>query len=63
MKNKNIRPISKGGCDVFENIVICHRDTNEEKANSFPHWQANGERYKAIRVKGSRTAYKVVEDN
>ena len=59
----HIRPISKGGSDVLENIVICHRDTNEEKANSFPHWQANGKRYKATRVRGSRTSYEVVEDN
>ena len=28
----HIRPLSAGGCDVPENIIICHRDTNEEKA-------------------------------
>lgn len=27
----HIRPLSAGGCDVLENIIICHRDTNEEK--------------------------------
>ena len=34
----HIRPLSKGGSDVLENIIICHRDTNAEKANHFPHY-------------------------
>lgn len=58
----HIRPLSQDGSDVIENIIICHRDTNEEKANNFPHWKANGKRYHAIRVKGSRVAYRIVED-
>lgn len=58
----HIRPLSKGGADVLENIVVCHRDTNEEKADDFPHWKANGKRYKAVRVKGSRVAYEIYED-
>ena len=29
----HIRPLSKGGADILENIVVCHRDTNKEKAN------------------------------
>jgi hypothetical protein len=58
----HIRPLSKGGEDVLENIEICHRDTNEEKADSFPHWKTNGKRFKAIRVKNSKKAYKIVED-
>ncbi len=59
----HIRPLSKGGSDVLENIIICHRDTNAEKGDKFPAWKANGKRYHAVRVKGSRTAYEVVEDN
>jgi hypothetical protein len=58
----HIRPLSKGGCDILENIIICHRDTNEEKADSFPHWKANGIRFKAIRVKGNRNEYDIEED-
>lgn len=27
----HIRPLSIGGSDVLENIIVCHRDTNEEK--------------------------------
>ena len=44
------------------NIVICHRDTNEEKADSFPYWKANGKRFHAHRVRGSRVEYEIVED-
>lgn len=58
----HIRPLSKGGADVLDNIIICHRDTNEEKADKFPHWEANNRRFHAVRVKGSRVAYEIIED-
>lgn len=58
----HIRPFSAGGCDVLDNIIICHRDTNEEKADHFPHWKANGAHYHARRVKGSRVKYEIIED-
>ena len=58
----HIRPLSLGGANVLDNIVICHRDTNEEKADCFPHWKANGNKYHAVRVRGSRVAYDVIED-
>ena len=58
----HIRPISDGGSDARDNLVICHRDTNEEKADNFPHWKANGRAFKAIRVKGSKIAYRIVND-
>ena len=58
----HIRPLSKGGSDILENIIICHRDTNEEKADKFPHWEANNIRFHAVRVKGSRVAYEIIED-
>ncbi len=59
----HIRPLSKGGSDILENIIICHRDTNEEKNNSFPHWKTNGTRYMAIRVRGTRNAYEIYKQN
>lgn len=37
-------------------------DTNEEKADHFPHWKANGTHYHARRVKGSRVKYEIIED-
>ncbi len=58
----HIRPLSQGGKDILGNIVICHRETNAEKADSFPHWKANGKRFKAIRIKGTKGKYKIVED-
>jgi hypothetical protein len=38
----HVRPLSDGGTDTDENIIICHRDTNGEKADHWPHWKANG---------------------
>lgn len=35
----HIRPLSKGGRDILENIIICHRGTNEEKSDRFPPGQ------------------------
>ena len=57
----HIRPLSCGGVDSIENIILCHRDTNEEKSNKFPHWKVNGNRYHARRVKGSRIKYEVIK--
>ena len=58
----HIRPLSKGGRDILENIVICHRYTNEEKSDRFPHWTANGTRFIAFRVRGTRNAYKIYKE-
>ena len=58
----HIRPLSKGGVDVLDNIVICHGDTNMEKDDSFPHWKVFGKSYHAERIKGSRVAYKIVAE-
>lgn len=58
----HIRPLSDGGSDVLENIEICHHTTNEEKIDDFPHWETNGKRFKAIRVKGNKKAYKIISD-
>lgn len=58
----HIRPLSQGGSDVLDNIELCHRDTNEEKDDNFPHWKTNGRRFHARRVKGSRNAYEIVEN-
>ena len=57
----HIRPLSQGGSDVPENIVICHRDTNAEKADRFPHWQTNGRAFRAVRIRGKRTGYRIEE--
>ena len=58
----HIRPISAGGKDVKENIVICHRDTNFEKGDNFPHWKINGQRYVAKRKNGTKSGYEIYRD-
>ena len=58
----HIRPLSRSGCDAPGNLIICHRDTNAEKADHFPHWKANGAAFHACRIRGSRTSYRIVRD-
>ena len=58
----HIRPLSKGGSDVLGNIELCHRDTNLEKGDTFPCWRTNGRHFRAVRVKGTHTDYKISED-
>lgn len=58
----HIRPLSKGGKDVRENIILCHRETNEEKADRFPHWQINGTRYHAKKTKNENNGYTIIEE-
>ena len=55
------RPLSLGGSDVAGNIVICHRDTNAEKADKFPHWKTNSRLFRADRIKGTRTDYEIIK--
>lgn len=57
----HIRPLSAGGSDVLGNIEICHRDTNEEKADRFPHWKANDRCFRARRIRDTRTDYEIEE--
>lgn len=57
----HIRPLSQGGLDVAGNLVICHRDTNQEKADRFPHWKANGYSFKAVRRRGTSDEYDIVD--
>ncbi len=59
----HIRPRSQGGQDIEGNIEICHRDTNEEKADSFSTWSTNGKRFQAKRIKGKSGEYKIVEQD
>lgn len=58
----HIRPLSLGGQDSLENLMIVHRDTNEEKGDCFPHWKTNGYRFHARKVKGTHCSYEIIED-
>ena len=57
----HIWPLTNGGFDDPSNMIICHRTTNLEKSNHFPHWKTNGRRFKAIRERGNRKAYNIIE--
>lgn len=59
----HIRPISLGGSEVMENIILCNRVTNLEKDDKFPHWQSNGMRFHAEKIKGTQKGYKICKDN
>jgi hypothetical protein len=58
----HIRPIDDGGKDKKQNIVICHYMTNEEKADSFPHWKVNGVRCHAKKTKGEQDGYTIIKE-
>lgn len=55
----HVRPLSLGGQDIIENIVLCNRITNQEKADKFSTWTVNGRTFQAVRIKGNRSAYRV----
>ena len=58
----HIRPLAAGGKDVKENIIICHWETNEEKADCFPHWKVNEQRYHAKKKKGVPNGYEIINE-
>jgi hypothetical protein len=53
----HIRPESKGGSNKQGNLEICTILTNDEKADKFPHWEAN--EIKFIAIKTERNCYKI----
>lgn len=55
----HIRPLSHGGKDCLENIIICNQTTNQEKSNSFPNWTANGKHFQAKRDRGTYDEYDI----
>ena len=46
----HILPQSKGGATADHNLVCCHIKTNDEKADSFPCFNANGISYEIVKV-------------
>lgn len=46
----HILPQSKGGATADYNLVCCHIQTNDEKANKFPCFNANGTAFEIIKV-------------
>lgn len=46
----HIYPESKGGKSVPNNLICCNIQTNDEKANKFPAFRANGQIFNIVRV-------------
>ncbi len=46
----HILPQSKGGATADYNLVCCHIKTNDEKADTFPCFSANGLAFEIIKV-------------
>ena len=46
----HILPQSKGGKTADHNLICCHIMTNDEKADKFPCFSANGKRFEIIKV-------------
>jgi len=46
----HILPQSKGGITADHNLIVCHITTNDEKADRFPCFTANGIKFEIIKV-------------
>jgi len=55
----HIRPLSQGGVDELDNLIICNRLTNFEKGESFSTWKTNGKRFQARRERGKKNKYTI----
>ena len=58
----HIRPLAKGGTDTIDNIVLCNWETNQEKADKFPHWTANNKHFRAEKTSNRAKSYNIVQD-
>ena len=45
----HILPVSRGGKTADHNLICCHILTNDEKANSFPLFNANNQKFKIVK--------------
>ncbi|MDE6676822.1 MAG: HNH endonuclease, partial [Clostridia bacterium] len=56
----HILPQSKGGKTTESNLICCHILTNDEKADKFPCFSANGKRFEIVKVENH---YEIKEIN
>lgn len=57
----HILPQSRGGKTADHNLVCCHIKTNDEKADSFPCFTANGKRFEIVKVENHYEIHAVGE--
>ena len=58
----HIRPLVCGGKDTKANIILCHYETNIEKADHFPHWKSNGQCFHAEKTKNVPNGYTIIKE-
>ena len=59
----HIVPQSRGGKTADYNLIICHISTNDEKADKFPVFNANGKKFEIIKVENHYEIKPVVKQN
>ena len=53
----HILPQSRGGKTADYNLIICHISTNDEKADKFPVFNANGKKFEILKVENLVKTY------
>lgn len=56
----HILPQSQGGKDTESNLICCHIKTNDEKADKYPVFNANGKTFEIVKVENH---YEIKEKN
>ncbi len=59
----HILPQSRGGKTADYNLIICHISTNDEKADKFPAFKANGISFEIIKVENHYEIRKIDRSN
>ena len=57
----HILPVSQGGKTNDSNLIVCHIQTNDEKADKFPCFTANGIKFEIVKVQNHYEIKKVEE--
>lgn len=59
----HILPISKGGKNNNSNLICSHIKTNEEKANKYPVFKANGKTFEILKVNNHFVIKQIINPN
>lgn len=59
----HILPQSQGGKDTPSNLICCHILTNDDKADKFPTFVANGKRFEILKVQNHYEIKEIKESN
>lgn len=58
----HILPQSRGGKTADHNLIVCHIFTNDEKANKFPTFKANGISFEIIKVENHYEIHQITKN-